>query len=318
MVEANDFYGKYKFGPLEPTFGVTVGNTMRRVLLSSLEGFAISSVKVDGVLHEFDTIPGVMEDMTNLILNLKKVRLRQTVLDRDHESVIVHVTGSEVLRAEEIGRQLASFEVLNGDLELCHMDPSADFMMELTVVKGRGFRSADENFDPKSELNVIPIDTIFSPITLVRYEVTPKERTEELLIEVHTDGSIHPSEALAKAAAILIQHLSLLSEELIVDVESLAPKRPAFDEDMLRMRQLLQTQIFTLKLSIRAMNCLRSAGVETLGDLVQHKKQDLLRFRNFGKKSMTEIEEFLESLNLDFGMDVSKYQVENREFSACE
>lgn len=317
VIEAYDCFGRYKIGPLEPSFGVTIGNSMRRILLSSLEGFAIASVKVDGVLHEFGTIPGVIEDMSNLILNLKQVRLKQTVMDKDSETVIVHVSGSELLTAEDIGKQLSSFTVLNGDLVLCHMDPSADFVMELKIVKGRGFRTADENYDPTSEVNVIPMDTIFSPITLVRYEVVNHDQSEDLLLDVHTDGSIHPTDALAKAAHILIQHFSLLTEEAIVESE-LVQEKPDFDEETLRMRQLLQTPIFSLKLSVRAMNCLRAAGVETVGELVQHQKYQLLRYRNFGKKSMTEIEDLLETIGLTFGMDLTKYQLEDREFSSLD
>lgn len=307
IVEANDSYGKFKFGPLEPSFGVTIGNSMRRILLSSLEGFAFSSIKVDGVLHEFDTIPGVVEDMTALILNLKQVRLKQTVQDMNNEVVVIHVNNTEVLTAGDVGKQLTGFKVLNDDLVLCRMDPSADFMMELTVDKGRGFRTSDENYNPQWEANVIPIDTIFSPITKVGYEVVTKEGLEYLYLEVFTDGSIHPADALAKAALLLIEHFSLISDDCLVEQKEEEPEKEEFDEEVLRMRQLLKTPIEELKLSVRATNCLRAADVFTLGELVQYNLHDLLRFRNFGKKSMLEIEELLDSLGLSFGMDTSKF-----------
>lgn len=307
IVEANDSYGKFKFGPLEPSFGVTIGNSMRRILLSSLEGFAFSSIKVDGVLHEFDTIPGVVEDMTALILNLKQVRLKQTVQDMNNEVVVIHVNNTEVLTAGDVGKQLTGFKVLNDDLVLCRMDPSADFMMELTVDKGRGFRTSDENYNPQWEANVIPIDTIFSPITKVGYEVDTKGKFEYLYLEVFTDGSIHPTDALAKAALLLIEHFSLISDDCLVEQKEEEPEKEEFDEEVLRMRQLLKTPIEELKLSVRATNCLRAADVFTLGELVQYNLHDLLRFRNFGKKSMLEIEELLDSLGLSFGMDTSKF-----------
>ena len=308
LLEANDYHGRYKIGPLEPSFGVTIGNSMRRILLSSLDGFAFSSIKVDGVLHEFDTIPGVVEDMTNLIWNLKQVRLKRTVADVDQEAVVVHVCGAELLTAGDIGKQLSGFQVLNEDLVICHMDPSADFMMVLTIDHGRGFRTSDENYNPQWEASIIPMDTIFSPITRVCYEVVPHDTYEDLQIEVFTDGSVHPSEAMAKAALILIEHFSLISEDRFIIQEEEQPKQPEFDEEVLRMRQLLNTPILDMKLSVRATNCLRSAEVFTLGDLVQYKQHDLLRFRNFGKKSMIEIEDMLESIGLSFGMDISKYQ----------
>lgn len=306
IVEANDSYGKFKFGPLEPSFGVTIGNSMRRILLSSLEGFAFSSIKVDGVLHEFDTIPGVVEDMTALILNLKQVRLKQTVQDMNNEVVVIHVNNTEVLTAGDVGKQLTGFKVLNEDLVLCRMDPSADFMMVLTIDQGRGFRTSDENYNPQWEANVIPIDTIFSPITKVGYEVVTKEGFETLFLEVFTDGSIRPTDALAKAALLLIEHFSLITDDCFVEQKEDEPEKEEFDEETLRLRQLLNTPIVDLNLSVRATNCLRAAEVNTLGELVQYKLHDLLRFRNFGKKSMVEIEELLDSLGLSFGMDISK------------
>ena len=315
MLEADNFFGKFEFRPLEPGYGVTVGNALRRILLSSLEGFAITSIRIDGVKHEFSTIPGVIEDVTNVILNLKKVRFKQVVEEIENEKVTITVSGTEVFKAGDIGKSLTGFEVLNPDLVICHLDSSASFQIDITINKGRGYVPADENRNPADDVNVIPIDSIYTPIRNVKYavenfRVEQKTDYEKLILEITTDGSIHSKEALKEAAKILIYHFMLFSDEKITLETNDADGNEEFDEEVLHMRQLLKTKLVDMDLSVRALNCLKSADVETLGELVVFNKTDLLKFRNFGKKSLTELDELLANLNLSFGMDISKYKLD--------
>ena len=315
MLEADNFFGKFEFRPLEPGYGVTVGNALRRILLSSLEGFAITSIRIDGVKHEFSTIPGVIEDVTNVILNLKKVRFKQVVEEIENEKVTITVSGTEVFKAGDIGKSLTGFEVLNPDLVICHLDSSASFQIDITINKGRGYVPADENRNPADDVNVIPIDSIYTPIRNVKYavenfRVEQKTDYEKLILEITTDGSIHPKEALKEAAKILIYHFMLFSDEKITLETNDADGNEEFDEEVLHMRQLLKTKLVDMDLSVRALNCLKSADVETLGELVVFNNTDLLKFRNFGKKSLTELDELLANLNLSFGMDISKYKLD--------
>ena len=384
MLEASSTFGKFEFRPLEPGYGITIGNALRRILLSSLEGYAFSSVKIEGVDHEFATIPGVMEDMTNIILNLKQVRFKclgaplseeddeeeeaeteeveaekapeekeekktegddegeeaeeagdphdhdlgdgcgeDEVVEEEDEpealpKVWINVSDTDVLKAGAL--QPAGFEVLNPEMEICHLAPGTSFQMELTLSKGRGYVPADENRDPSnSDVQVIAIDSIFTPIRNVKYtvenfRVEQKTDYEKLVLEIETDGSIHPKDALREAAKILIHHFMLFSDDRIA-VET--PEQPGgggtdeeFDEELARMRQLLKTKLTDMNLSVRALNCLKSANVETVGELVQYNKSDLLKFRNFGKKSLTELDELLDSLELSFGMDITKYKLD--------
>ena len=315
MLEADNFFGKFEFRPLEPGYGVTVGNALRRVLLNSPEGFAITSIRIDGVKHEFATIPGVKEDVTNLILQLKKVRLKQTVADTDFEKATVKISGQEVFRASDINKVLSGFEVLNPDLVICNLDPSTGFQMDITINKGRGYVPAEENRHSDDPIDVIAIDSIYTPIVNVKYSVEnfrveQKTDYDKLILEITTDGSILPKDALKQAAKILIHHFMLFSDEKISLETTDTENNEEFDEEVLHMRQLLKTRLDAMDLSVRALNCLKSAEVETLGELVVFNKNDLLKFRNFGKKSLTELDELLESLNLQFGMDISKYKLE--------
>ena len=316
MLEADNSFGKFEFKPLEPGYGITIGNALRRILLSSLEGFAISSIRIDGVLHEFDTIEGVVEDVTNIILNLKKVDLKQVVDDVDFERVLINVSGKEEFRAGDIGKALNGFEVLNPDLVICHLAPGASFSIELTVNKGRGWVPAEENRNPSDDVNVIAIDSIYPPIKNVKYtvdnfRVDQKTDYDKLTIEITTNGSILPKEALKEAAKILIYHFMLFSDEKITLETTEEDGTEEFDEEALHMRQLLKTKLVDMDLSVRALNCLKSAEVETLGELVRYNKTDLLKFRNFGRKSLTELDELLSNLNLQFGMDISRYKLDN-------
>ena len=315
MLEADQFSGKFEFRPLEPGYGITVGNALRRILLSSLEGYAFTSIRVEGVEHEFATIPGVMEDVTNIILNLKQVRLKQIVEGTESETVSIHVKGSELLKASDLAQGMSAFDVLNPDLVICHMDTSASFDITLTINKGRGYVPSEENRNPNALVGTIPIDAIYTPIRNVKYVVEPfrveqKTDYEKLVLEVETDGSIHPKDALRDAAKILIYHFMLFSDEKIALEATDTDVNEEFDEEVLHMRQLLKTKLTDMDLSVRALNCLKSAEVETLGELVQFNKTDLLKFRNFGKKSLTELEELLQSLNLQFGMDITKYKLD--------
>ncbi len=315
MLEADNHYGKFEFRPLEPGYGITIGNSLRRILLSSLEGFAITSIKIDGVEHEFSSIPGVMEDVTNIILNLKQVRFKQIIEDIDNERVSINVSGAEVFKAGDIGKQLTGFEILNPDFVICHLDPSASFRMELTIDKGRGYVPSEENRTENDELNQIAVDSIFTPIRNVKYSienyrVEQKTDYEKLIIEIVTDGSIHPKEALKEAARILIHHFMLFSDEKIHLEPVNSESNEEFDEEILHMRQLLKTRLADMNLSVRALNCLKAADVETLGELVRYQKNDLLKFRNFGKKSLTELDDLLDNLKLTFGMDIAKYKLD--------
>ena len=315
MLEADNFFGKFEFRPLEPGYGVTVGNALRRILLSSLEGFAITSIRISGVEHEFSTIPGVIEDVTNIILNLKKVRFKQIVEEIETEKVTISVSGTDVFKAGDIGKHLTGFEVLNPDLVICHMDESANFQIEININKGRGYVPAEENRNAGDPVDVIAIDSIFTPIRNVKYiqdnfRVEQKTDYEKLILEITTDGSIHPKDALKEAAKILIHHFMLFSDEKITLETTDVDGNEEFDEEVLHMRQLLKTKLVDMDLSVRALNCLKSADVETLGELVVFNKTDLLKFRNFGRKSLTELDELLAGLNLSFGMDISKYKLD--------
>ncbi|MBQ4009397.1 MAG: DNA-directed RNA polymerase subunit alpha, partial [Bacteroidales bacterium] len=281
MLEATDFYGKFEFRPLEPGYGMTIGNALRRILLSSLEGFAISSVKIEGVDHEFSTIPGVMEDVTEIILQLKQVRFKQQIEDVNHENVSVVISGQQEFRAGDIGKFLSGFKILNPDLLICRMEPSVTLKMDLSVIKGRGYVQPDENRTLDDTIGVIPIGSIFTPIVNVKYYVENmrvEQRTDydKLIIEIQTDGSIHPKDALKEAAKILIHHFMLFSDEKITLDTDEKHEKDEFDEEVLRMRQLLKSRLVDLDLSVRALNCLKAAEIETLGDLVQFNKSDLL------------------------------------------
>lgn len=315
MLEADERYGKFEFRPLEPGYGITVGNALRRILLSSLEGFAITTVKIDGVDHEFSTITGVTEDVTEIILNLKQVRFMQTVEGTDSEKVVIKIAGQDVLKAGQLSSVLSAFEVLNPDQVICRMEADVKLQLEVTVSKGRGYVPAEENQPVDAEFGLIAVDSIFTPIRNVKYaienfRVEQKTDYEKLIIEITTDGSIHPKEALKEAAKILIYHFMLFSDEKITLDSDDKMANEEFDEEILHMRQLLKTKLIDLDLSVRALNCLKAAEVETLGDLVKFNKNDLLKFRNFGKKSLTELDELLEAMNLSFGMDVGKYKLD--------
>jgi DNA-directed RNA polymerase subunit alpha len=317
MLEETNSFGRFEFRPLEPGYGQTVGNALRRILLSSLGGFAICSIRIDGVAHELDTIPGVKEDVTNIILNLKQVRFKQTVEDTDTEKAVVNVSGVDVFKAGDLGKVLSGFEVLNPDLVICHLDSSANFQLEFTINSGRGWVPADENREllEGADPSVIAIDSIYTPIKNVKYavdnfRVEQKTDYEKLLLEVTTDGSISPKDALKEASKILIQHFMMFSDEKMTLEQPAEQDEDEFDEEVLHMRQLLKSKLTDMSLSVRALNCLKSAEVETLGELVVFNKNDLLKFRNFGRKSLTELDNLLESLNLSFGMDISKYKLD--------
>ena len=315
MLESTSSFGRFEFRPLEPGFGMTVGNALRRILLSSLEGYAITTVKVSGVDHEFAAIPGVMEGMLEIILNLKQVRFIRTVENVDSEKVTVNVAGQTELTAGYISNFLTNFKVLNPELVICRLDPDVKVQMELTINKGRGYVPADENRPADAEFGLLPIDSIHTPIKNVKYSVEnyrveQKTDYEKLNIEVTTDGSIHPKDALKEAAKILIHHFMLFSDEKITLNMEENSATEEFDEDVLHMRQLLKTKLSDQDLSVRALNCLKAAKVETVGDLVRFNRNDLLKFRNFGKKSLSELDDLLATLNLHFGLDVSIYKLD--------
>ena len=315
MLESTSSFGRFEFRPLEPGFGMTVGNALRRILLSSLEGYAITTVKVSGVDHEFAAIPGVMEGMLEIILNLKQVRFIRTVENVDSEKVTVNVAGQTELTAGYISNFLTNFKVLNPELVICRLDPDVKVQMELTINKGRGYVPADDNRPADAEFGLLPIDSIHTPIKNVKYSVEnyrveQKTDYEKLNIEVTTDGSIHPKDALKEAAKILIHHFMLFSDEKITLNMEENSATEEFDEDVLHMRQLLKTKLSDQDLSVRALNCLKAAEVETVGDLVRFNRNDLLKFRNFGKKSLSELDDLLATLNLHFGMDVSIYKLD--------
>jgi len=314
MLDADNAFGRFEFRPLEPGYGITIGNSLRRILLSSLEGFAISCIKIAGVDHEFTTIPGVIENVVEFILNLKKIRFKRIVEGVDNEKVTVVVTGQSEFKAGLLNNFLNSFEVLNPDQLICRMEPNMKLQFDLTIKKGRGYVSAEENRPEEAEFGVIPIDSIHTPIKNVKYSVEnwrveQKTDFEKLLFEITTDGSISPKDALKEAANILIHHFMLFTDERKITEElEYKAKTEEFDEDTMQMRQLLKTRLVDMDLSVRALNCLKSAEVDMLGDLVKYQRSDLLKFRNFGKKSLTELDELLENLHLSFGMDVTKYK----------
>ena len=315
MLESTSNFGKFEFRPLEPGFGMTIGNALRRILLSSLEGYAITTVKVAGVDHEFAAIPGVMEGMIDVILNLKQVRFVRTVDNTDFEKVSINVAGVTELTAGYISNFLSFFKVLNPDLVICRLSPGTKMQIDLTIGKGRGYVPADENRPEDAEFGLLPIDSIHTPIKNVKYSienyrVEQKTDYKKLNLEITTDGSIHPKDALKEAAKILIQHFMLFSDEKITLNMEENGGAEEFDEDVLHMRQLLKTKLLDLDLSVRALNCLKAAEVDTVGDLVRYNRNDLLKFRNFGKKSLTELDDLLASLNLHFGMDVSIYKLD--------
>jgi len=316
MTSSNEVEGEFEFKPLEPGYGITIGNALRRILLSSLEGFAIASVKIQGVDHEFSTIKGVTEDVTEIVLNLKQVRFKKQIEGATNEKVTISVSDKEVFTAGDIGKFTSAFQVLNPDLVICRMDSSVKLRVELTITKGRGYVPAEENKPLTPEIGLIPIDSIFTPIKNVKYtvenfRVEQKTDFEKLVLSVVTDGSIHPKEALKEAAKILIYHFALFSDEKItIDLDS-KTQSEELDEQDLRIRQLLKTKLVDMDLSVRALNCLKAAEVATLGELVKFNKNDLLKFRNFGKKSLTEIEDLIKTKNLNFGMNIDKYRLEN-------
>ncbi len=315
MLESDDKCGKFEFRPLEPGYGITIGNALRRILLSSLEGYAITSIKIDGVEHEFATIKGVVQDVTEIILNLKQIRLKSEIDGFDSEKISITIFGQNKFTAGDLNKFMTGFSVLNPELVICEMEPDVKLQMEITINKGRGYVPASENKTSDEEFGVIPIDSIFTPIRNVKYtvenfRVEQKTDYEKLLLEIVTDGSIHPKDALKEASKILIYHFMLFSDEKITIDTDEKFSNDEFDEEILHMRQMLKSKLVDMDLSVRALNCLKAADVETLGELVQYNRNDLLKFRNFGKKSLTELDDLLVSLNLSFGMDISKYKLD--------
>ena len=315
MIDSTDFEGRFEFRPLEPGFGLTVGNALRRVLLSSLEGYAITSIRIEGVEHEFSTINGIVEDVTEIILNLKQVRFKKQIDDTDRETVNVTASNKEQLTAGDLQKYISGFQVLNPDLVICNMEKSVNLQFELTIEKGRGFVPAEENKKPGAALGTIFTDSIFTPIKNVKYavenfRVEQKTDYEKLVFDIVTDGSIVPQEALTEAAKILIHHFMLFSDERITLEADEIAQTETYDEESLHMRQLLKTKLIDMDLSVRALNCLKAAEVDTLGDLVSFNKNDLMKFRNFGKKSLTELDELVHNKSLQFGMDLGKYKLD--------
>lgn len=317
VLETTDTFGKFEFRPLEPRYGITIGNALRRVLLSSLEGFAITSVKIEGVEHEFATIKGVIEGVIDIILNLKKIRFKRMVEGEEGESISFVVAGKKEFTADEISKNLSSFKVLNPEQHICFMDEGIKLKMTLTIGKGRGWVPAEENKNDKQPVGTIPTDSIFTPIVNVKYTVAPcriaqKTDYESLVLEITTDGSIQPKEALKEAAKILIYHFMLFSDSKMSSEQMVQRETKEFDEETMRMRQLLLKKLSDMELSVRALNCLKAADIDTFADLVSHQKSELMKFRNFGKKSLTEIEALVEKHNLSFGMDLSKYNIDKK------
>lgn len=317
MIDSDEFHGRFEFRPLEPGFGVTIGNALRRILLSSLEGFAITQIRIDGVDHEFSTIEGVVEDVADIVLNLKKVRFKRQIAEINTEKVNVNILGQEVFTAGDFNKYLTGFQVLNPELVICHLIPSVKLNIEVSIEKGRGYILAEENKNITTELiGTIAMDSVFTPIKNVNYwvenfRVEQKTDYEKLIIDIQTDGSIEPKDALNEAAKILIQHFMLFSDEKITLEAEVKDHVEELDESDLHTRQLLKTKLVDMDLSVRALNCLKAADVDTLGDLVSYSKNDLLKFRNFGKKSLAELEELVKSKNLNFGMDIAKYKLDN-------
>ena len=315
MIESTDFNGRFEFKPLEPGYGLTVGNALRRVLLSSLDGYAITSLRIEGVEHEFSTIEGVVEDVTEIILNSKQMRFKQQIEDTDHETVVLSLTGKEQLTAGDFQNYISGFQVLNPELVICRMEPKVKIDMEISIEKGRGFVLAEENKKVSAPLGTIFIDSIYTPIKNVKYavenfRVEQKTDYEKLVFDIITDGSITPKDALTEAAKILIHHFMLFSDERITLEADEIAKTETYDEESLHMRQLLKTRLIDMDLSVRALNCLKAAEVDTLGDLVSFNKSDLMKFRNFGKKSLTELDELVNNKGLTFGMDLTKYKLD--------
>ncbi|OFY47535.1 MAG: DNA-directed RNA polymerase subunit alpha [Bacteroidetes bacterium GWF2_41_31] len=315
MNGADEFHGIFEFRPLEPGFGITIGNALRRILLSSLEGFAITSVKIDGVVHEFSTIKGVVEDVTEIVLNLKKIRFKQQIQNENSEKINIIIGDQEVFKAGDINKFLSVFQVLNPEEVICHLDPTVKLSLELTISKGRGYVPAEENSDPEALLGTVAIDSIHTPIKNVKYHVEnyrveQKTDYEKLVIDILTDGSIHPKDALKEAAKILIHHFMLFSDERITLETEERSVNEEFDENTLHIRQLLKSRLVDLDLSVRALNCLKAADVETLGELVAYNRNDLLKFRNFGKKSLAELDQLVESKGLEFGMNIAKFKLD--------
>ena len=315
MIDSTDFEGKFEFRPLEPGYGLTVGNALRRVLLSSLEGFAITSIKIEGVDHEFSTISGVVEDVTEMILNLKQVNFKRQIDEVDNETVTISISGQNQITAGDFQKFISGFQVLNTDLVICNLDPKVNINMELTIEKGRGYVPAEENKKASAAIGTVFIDSIFTPIQNVKYSienyrVEQKTDYEKLVFEIKSDGSINPKDALTEAAKILIHHFMLFSDERITLEADEIAQTETYDEESLHMRQLLKTKLVDMDLSVRALNCLKAAEVDTLGDLVSFNKNDLMKFRNFGKKSLTELEELVNVKGLNFGMDLSKYKLD--------
>ena len=315
MIDSTDYEGKFEFRPLEPGYGLTVGNALRRVLLSSLEGFAITSVKIEGVDHEFSTISGVVEDVTEIILNLKQIRFKRQIDEVDNESVSISISGQDKITAGDFQKFISGFQILNTDLVLCNLDPKVNISMELTIEKGRGYVPAEENKKSSAAVGTIFTDSIYTPIKNVKYSVEnfrveQKTDYEKLVFEIITDGSINPQDALTQAAKILIHHFMLFSDERITLEADEIAQTETYDEESLHMRQLLKTKLVDMDLSVRALNCLKAAEVDTLGDLVSFNKNDLMKFRNFGKKSLTELEELVSIKGLSFGMDLGKYKLD--------
>ena len=315
MIDSSDFEGRFEFRPLEPGYGLTVGNALRRVLLSSLEGFAITSVKIEGVEHEFSTIPGILEDVTEIILNLKQIRFKRQIEEVDNELVSISISGQDKIVAGDFQKFISGFQILNSDQIICNLDSKVKLQIELTIEKGRGYVTSEENKNQTAQLGTIFMDSIFTPIKNVKYHVEDfrveqKTDYEKLVFDIITDGSISPQDALTDAARILIHHFMLFSDErTTLEADEIA-KTETYDEESLHMRQLLKTKLTDMDLSVRALNCLKAAEVETLGDLVSFNKNDLMKFRNFGKKSLTELEELVLLKGLSFGMDLSKYKLE--------
>jgi len=315
MIDSSEFEGKFEFRPLEPGYGLTVGNALRRVLLSSLEGFAITSVKLEKVEHEFSTIPGIVEDVTEIILNLKQIRFKRQIDEIEDEKVTITIGGQEQLKAADFQKFISGFQVLNPDLVICNLSKEVKMNMEITIEKGHGYVPAEENKKANADIGVIAIDSIFTPVKNVKYSienyrVEQKTDYEKLIFEIITDGSIHPKDALTEAAKTLIHHFLLFSDERITLEADEIAQSETYDEESLHMRQLLKTKLVDMDLSVRALNCLKAAEVDTLGDLVSFNKNDLMKFRNFGKKSLTELEELVVLKGLSFGMDLTKYKLD--------
>ena len=315
MIDSTDFEGKFEFRPLEPGYGLTIGNALRRVLLSSLEGFAFTSIKIDDVDHEFTSLPGIVEDVTEIILNLKQIRLKQQIDSVDNETVSVSVNMQNQLKAGDLQKFISGFQILNPDVVICNMEKNIKLNFELSIEKGRGYVSAEENKKIGAPLGTIFMDSVFTPIKNVKYtiedfRVEQKTDYEKLVFEIITDGSIDPKNALTEGAKVLIHHFMLFSDERITLEADEIAQTETYDEESLHMRQLLKTRLIDMDLSVRALNCLKAAEVDTLGDLVSFNKSDLMKFRNFGKKSLTELEELVLVKGLSFGMDLSKYKLD--------